>query len=268
MDVAVVISNKDPAGLNIKEHLLKEGFDNSGLKFENMPVLEAKLKNRTVKVYTTESESVHCEHIDELISADIFLFATKHQSAAGIHSFTVHSIGNFGKAAFGGKERTLGIAPSFYLKTGFQVLSELNVLKHDVIQEATHHGPYVEKQAMFLEIGSSIEEWKNPAAGKIAAKSIIKLFSAPEQPCRPAFGIGGLHHSPNFKKLIMESDIALSHICPKHNLPNLDEEMLLQAIEKSIPKAKLIVLDWKGLGKEKARIKKLAEGTGFEIMKV
>lgn len=268
MEVAVVVSKKDIAGLNIKEQLLKEGFDKTDDRFENNEVFELTIKGKKIGLYTTEEESVYCENIDKRIKADLFLFATKHQSAAKINSFTVHPIGNFGRAEFGGKEKELCKAPSFYLKTAFQLLTEFNELKHEVIQEATHHGPYMESPVMFIEIGSSPEEWRNQKGGRILAKSILELLSSKERHYKTAFGIGGMHHTPNFKKIILNSEIALSHLCPKYNLQNLDEEMVLQAIQKSIPKAEIALLDWKGLGTEKERIKELLSTIQIETIKL
>ncbi len=268
MKAAIIVSEKDLAGMNIKENLIKEGFQETGEEFENNAVYGLQTKNNEAALYTTKKDSVYRENIDKEIDADMFIFATRHQSAAGIHSFTVHPIGNFGKADFGGKEKTLCFSPAYYIKTGFQLLKEHNTLSHDVIQESTHHGPYLEKQAMFIEIGSSSDEWKNPKAGKIMAGVIIELLSSKEKNYKSAFGIGGLHHAPNFRKIITGEEMAISHICPKHHLTDLNDEIIGQAIEKSVPKAKIIVLDWKGLGAEKERIKQLAESTNLEVIRI
>lgn len=69
-----------------------------------------------------------------------------------------------------------------------------------------------------------------------------------------AFGIGGPHYANTFNKRILEKDIAIGHICPKYQLQNLDKEMIQQAMKKTIPKPDFVLLDWKGLGKEKQRI--------------
>ncbi len=268
MRFAVIVSKKDAAGLTIKDALLNEGFARTEDSFEGSPVFEAKLENHQVNLYTAQRDSVHCENLDREIDADIFMFATKHQSAAGIHSFSVHPIGNFGKAEFGGKDRTLCVSPAFYLKTGYQLLAKNNTLNHEIIQESTHHGPYMEKPSMFIEIGSSHEEWTNPKAGRILGKTIIELISTPAKQYKAAFGIGGLHHSPNFRQMILESDISLAHLCPKHHLENLNEALILQAIEKSSPKCELVVLDWKGLGTHKERISCLLSTINIEVIKL
>ena len=53
---------------------------------------------------------------------------------------------------------------------------------------------------------------------------------------------------------MLNSNLAVGHICAKYNLENLDENLIKDTIEKIIPKPKFVLLDWKGLGKEKQRI--------------
>lgn len=267
MDIAVIISLQDKASINIKEHLLLNGFEKTGL-FKNQAIYELSMKQHKIAIYTIETNSVHVENLDKEISADTFVFATKHQSRAGIHSFSVHPIGNWGVADFGGKNRTLSPSPAALMKECFLALTENNPGMHQVIQEATHHGPFIEKPVMFIEIGSSLDEWQKPLNGKVIATSLLQAIEAPAKKYTSAIGIGGLHHTPNFKKLMMGEDIAVSHICPKHMLTHLDNEMIIQALAKSDVPAKLAILDWKGLGPEKARIKEMVEQAGIEAMRV
>ncbi len=265
MDIAVVVSLQDPAGLNIKEQMLKEGFEKEGV-FRGQDFYSIVLKGRKIGLYTVANDSVHSENIDREIEAGLFVFATKHQSRAGIHSLSVHPIGNWGRADYGGRDRTLCPSPAAFIRQGFLALQENNPGGHEIIQEATHHGPYMEKPVMFMEIGSSQEQWENPANGKALARSILSAIQA-EKKCTAALGIGGPHHSPNFRKLVTE-DISLAHICPRHMLGNLDSQMLMQALEKSVPKAKIIALDWKGLGREKERIREMVKEAGVEVIRV
>ena len=64
---------------------------------------------------------------------------------------------------------------------------------------------------------------------------------------------------------MLKSDIAVGHICPKHNLETLDEEMLNQMLEKTLPKPEFVMLDWKGLGKEKQRILELLKNNNIKF---
>jgi D-aminoacyl-tRNA deacylase len=57
-------------------------------------------------------------------------------------------------------------------------------------------------------------------------------------------------------------------VAPKHNLESVDRDMLNQMIAKSIERVTYIIVDWKGLGKEKNRIMRLVENTGLEVLRV
>ena len=69
----------------------------------------------------------------------------------------------------------------------------------------------------------------------------------------------------NFNKVVLRTEIAFSHICPKFQLENLDEELIKQSIEKTKEKVDFIVLDWKGLGKEKQRIVEMLKNLNLEF---
>ena len=124
----------------------------------------------------------------------------------------------------------------------------------EITLEATHHGPYVEKPAVFVEIGSTEKEWSDKSNGVIIANTIMNALNNENNNYKIAVGIGGPHYCLNFNKIMLRTDIGISHICPKHQLENLNEKLIKQAIEKTAEKADFILLDWKGLGKEKQRI--------------
>ncbi len=268
MKIAIIVSKKDPAGMNIKQCLLElYSFKETEDKFDDNPVFE--LDN--TKLYTVNNGSVHCENIDQKINADLFIFATKHQSVSGIHSLCVHSPGNWSKADFGGEDNKLCVSPALYLAEGLIKLKELNQnLDYEIIQECTHHGPSLEKPVMFIEIGSKKEQWIKKKAGLIIAKTIKYLLTIKPKQRKVALGLGGPHHCPNFMKLIYKEDLAFSHVCPKYNINNFNNDLLDQAITKSEPKVELIVLDWKGLGNAESRnrIFNLVENKNIKIKKI
>ena len=80
-----------------------------------------------------------------------------------------------------------------------------------------------------------------------------------EKRYRSCIVLGGSHYNSVAKKIILNTEYSVGHVCPKHNLKNLDSEMLKQMIEKSDDKVELVVIDWKGLGDEKQRVLKLLE---------
>jgi D-aminoacyl-tRNA deacylase len=69
-----------------------------------------------------------------------------------------------------------------------------------------------------------------------------------------AIGIGGPHYCPEFTKLQLNSNVAISHIIPKYVAP-ITEEMIKQAWEKTQEEPDFAIVDWKGLGKSEERQK-------------
>ena len=214
-------------------------------------------KNKEIKVYTTDKISVHCENLDKEIDADFFIFASKHRSEKETKSLSVHALGNWAIAELGGKDYQLCIAPALYLRKAILLLEKFNKIGYEVIQECTHHGPYLKKPVMFIEIGSTEHQWKDVEAAKVIAKAILALISEEVEEKPVIMGIGGLHTTPNFKKLL--KDYALGHVCPKYMLKHLTPELIKQAMERSIPKIERIFVDWKGLKEYKEKVKSMLE---------
>ena len=256
LDVALVASEQDPAGMNIANCLKK------------LKEFPAEIGGRKTGLFFREKFITDLDHIDREIDADVFIFLSQHVSKAGVHSLSVHSIGNFGRALGSGKDNHLVPAPAGLMRDCFKLLKkkvEEEKAGYSVILEATHHGPVLEKPSMFVEIGSDLEHYEDPLAGGIVASAVIESIESPsELKSGDVFvGVGGMHHCPNFEKVLLKK--AVSYVCPKYLLQNLNEELTAQAMEKSVPKSKGVLLDWKGLGKEKARLKEMFEKMGAEV---
>ena len=268
MNLAIISSSKDPAGINIRNNLIELfDFKKLNVKFDGNNVFEFdKIKNKNIKLYLINDDLIFSENIDKKIDADILIFASKHRSKENTPSFAVHAIGNFGQAELGGQEKKLCMSSAVLLKNLFIELNKTaSNTNFQLTMEATHHGPYVEKPAVFAEIGSTEKEWNDKENGKIIAKTIMNLINNENKNYKIAVGIGGPHYCNNFNKIALRTDIALSHICPKHQLGNLNEELIKQAIEKTAEKVDFILLDWKGLGKEKQRIINLLKNLNLEF---
>ena len=261
MNYAIITSSKDEAGKNIRASLLQlypfkaeRGFHALG----------------DIALYETDKESIYCENLDREINADILIFATKHQSKAGTKSLSVHIPGNFGKAEMGGKEKTLCIAPASLLKAMFLELNEngKELKDYEITLETVHHGPSLEKPAMFIEIGSSHNEWGIKEAGNIIAKTIMNVLQKPIKECKAVIAIGGPHYPREYNKFLLRTEYAIGQMCPEYQLPNLDEAMLKQMLEKNVEKIEFILLDWKGLKAHKEIVKALLEKANMPYRKV
>ncbi|MEK6972957.1 MAG: D-aminoacyl-tRNA deacylase [archaeon] len=263
----VVISEKDPAGMNIREELLREfEFKPNGKKFEGKEVLQYK----NFEILLTQERQVFADSVNSY-ETDLFIFASTHASKTGKPCLTVHPIGNWGKAELGGKDKTL-------VKTSAEVLSnylrglkfyvEENKLNYDVCLEATHHGPYLEKPTIFIELGSSEKQWSDKNAANAIAKTIVNYFNFNETKPTVCIALGGNHYCSEFTKLVLRKNYAISHICPEYALQNFNEDNLKQMIEKTVEKVDCILIDEKGLGKENLRVKEILQKSGMRIEKV
>ena len=266
-------SAKDIAGATIKQQLLKNyGFTETGRQFDGFPVFTLPIDGHEARLFTISSDSIHAENIDRRIPADLFVFATRHVSRTGVPALTAHSVGNWGKADFGGRDDTICTTSASLLKLFLQNLAAVaksEDYKGEVVQESTHHGPYLEKPAVFIEVGSAESDWKDERLASMVADSLIGGlgdYAALENDFVPVVGLGGLHYGSGFRKLMLDSDYAVGHICPKHHLQSLTMELLRQAMESC--GAESVALDWKGLGQEKQRIKELLSAGKIESFKV
>ena len=248
---AIVCSSKDTASINIKDSLVSNhNFSESDEYFEGNKVLE----KENIKIYTIERESIYAENIDQHIKADFFIFASKHQSKSKIPSLTVHSIGNWGKAELGGKDNTLVRSSALLQRDLFLNLNKYSTSKFEIVNEATHHGPYLDEPTMFIEIGSTKLEWSNKDNADIIAKVIINTLKKERGNSKVSIGIGGLHTCTNFNNIVLNENIAIAHFCPKYALLHLNKKMIIEAINKTIEKVDFILIDYKGLKTEKQRI--------------
>ena len=249
MEYKIIISKKDLASLTIYEALKKINF--------------------TENVHVIQERTIYTEDIDKKYPADFIIFPTKHQSESLKKTLSVHNPGNWGKAELGGKDSTLPPSNSIILKNALLELKKLNNLDYEVSGEVTHHGPNLSTPSLFIEIGSSPLQWKDEEAALIIAKTIKSIIKNPHPTnYQTAIGIGGGHYMPSFNKIIERTNISLSFICPKHNLESLNENILKQAIEKTKSYVDFLLVDWKGVGEHKEKIKKLAEKINLPLKRV
>ncbi|MBD3310116.1 hypothetical protein GF351_02765 [Candidatus Woesearchaeota archaeon] len=254
MKSAIIISKQDPAF-----ETFEKAFSDAGLPLE-------------ASIYPVQETAVFQEDIDRKIDADVFIFASRHSGKGEIRSLCVHTPGNWDKALLGGRHGELCTAyPSLVKLVYQQFCKAAQGSGYQPTLEVTHHGPLIDKPCLFVETGPSEKEWKDQQAADMVASSVSEVLnkniSRIAGSHRIAFGIGGTHYCSNFNKVELDTDIALSHICPKHMLEHLDESMVLKAFERSFQKPGFAILDWKGMGKEKQRIISLLESMDIPFMR-
>jgi len=265
MKPCIIVSAKDMAGMNIREALVgMHGFRETTETFKGNPVF----MKEGIKLYTLTEETIHSDGIDEEIEGDYIIFATRHKSEAGTKSFTVHVPGNWGKAEAGGKEKTLCNALPSLMKEALNKIKNIYTGEDfEIVQECTHHGPAIDKPCMFIEIGSKEEEWKRQDAGEVIANVVNFIVMNKPKKYKSVVVIGGGHYNQVATKLMLDSEFAVGHICPKYALASLDASLVKQAIKNNGEEFCKVVLDWKGLGPEKQRVSKILTELGVKFEK-
>ena len=119
----------------------------------------------------------HLHHFHHLDIENI-VFLSRHKAASGRPSLTVHPIGNWGAADYGGKEGEISGATPEWMTGLLLNIRKNRIPGYDVCFEATHHGPLLETPTMFLEIGSSESEWEKMEPAEALIKSLLELKPA------------------------------------------------------------------------------------------
>lgn len=247
----IVASKLDKAGINITTQLSQ---------FRENPLLSGMKNTPNFDFYLIDTEIIDDSGIDQnkINQYDFILFASKHKSESREKTLCVHVPGNWRSADLGGKAGKICKSSALFFKQVFEKLNEnaehYKLKDYKITIEATHHGPLIDKPGIFIEIGSTENEWTDRRAAFIIAKTIsetIKDFK--ENPYNEvAIAIGGPHYCPNFNKIQLKSNIAISHIISSYSFP-LTEEMINEALEKTEEEVDFFLLDWKGLGNAEKR---------------
>ena len=252
----ILASKQDEAGMNIATQLFQ---------FRKNPVSGIlSQEEKYFDIFIVDNSILFEENLnlDKLREYDFVIFASKHKSEKHEKSLTVHAPGNFSfeEPKFGGKPGKICKASAVFQKQIFKKLKEnaekSALKKYSVTLEATHHGPLINKPCLFIEIGATEEEWKDKRAGFAVAKTISETIEefAGNKYNEIVVGIGGPHYCPEFNKLQLNSNIAISHVIPKYISP-ITEEILKEAWKKTDEEPDFFVVDWKGLGNAEQRQK-------------
>jgi D-aminoacyl-tRNA deacylase len=264
----LIASEKDLASMTMSNYLKNnKGFEalEHGSNF-----FESKI-HKNARLYVTNLELLSLDTLDAHVQRPkALIFLSKHESAKNIPALTCHFTGNFSDNHFGGNPRELGLTyPSLQKNLIHRINSKKSLVPdYEISIEATHHGPTsLQSPIVFVEIGSTAIQWADTNAASILCDAILDVIATGFRSCdKVGIGLGGSHYPAKFNKLLLESEYGLATIAAKHNLNLVDHYMLEQMSSKSIEKVTHIVLDKKGLGKEKTRIVNLIERYGLDIL--
>lgn len=264
-------SQKDLAATHIKHQLLTLfPFTETSATYDNQPIYQLD----QLSLVTIEPDSIYADNLDDHFAADLFIFASRHKSAAFQPALLTHIPGNWAEAELGGKPSTLCIAPPSAMKIALKTLlseqERLGLTDWACGLEATHHGPFIKSTpVLYIEIGSTEREWQNPLAAEIVARTIVLTAQQYQTPYTTVLGFGGPHYCPGFTRLNSETEYAVSHVMPRYHLNQLSETLIAQAIQRSRPKPTIAALDWKGMkGVQREQVKALAEALGLQVTRI
>ncbi|MDW5564078.1 MAG: D-aminoacyl-tRNA deacylase [Methanomassiliicoccus sp.] len=226
----LVCSAEDNASVNIRDSLLASGVWSEGGEFEGAPVY----RNGSLTMITVPRLHLFCDDLDLAVENHLgtkpteVVFLSRHKAASGQRSLTVHPIGNWGKADYGGREGTVvPAAPHLMTSLLRRLKKEAEGLDFEVTFEVTHHGPFLDTPTLFIEIGSSEATWGDRGAGEAIARTLQKTEVTANL---VAMGIGGGHYAPRFTEASLGKKISFGHMLPNYaidlqNLPALAEKV-------------------------------------------
>jgi D-aminoacyl-tRNA deacylase len=259
----------------LRIQLLASKVDNAGMNI--LEFIKKPLKEEAIVI---QGESIFAdEELTDNIkdNKNTLIFLSRHRAKSLRPSLTIHPIGNFTKAEFGGKDSTLIKCNSFLQKQLFLNILKLHssekynfLYQYETSLEVTHHGPYTSNPLIYIEVGSSEDQWADLEACRLIADTIniLNIDSLYDhESWISSIGFGGNHYSQKFTKQMRISDYAIGHICAKYAIPFLTQELIQQMIEKTIPKPEIAMFDRKSM-KRKQQIREWLADFDLEVIQV
>lgn len=270
--ILFIASTLDTAGMNIAKQLITNySFIKVSESFHNNPVYLKFINNEETKILFVNTEIVDTQFLGKLFNPKLFIFLSRHSSAKGIPTLSVHTPGNLSEAKFGGKPRKVSISPAQAMKSVLSKLEKLRnekSLNYEVSYECTHHGPSLDTPSMFVELGSSHKQWSDKEAAKVVAEAVTAAI-LDSSTCYVSLGIGGPHYNKKFSKMALSNQRAFGHIIPKYALSEINTEIINHCIEKTLETVDSVVLDWKGIkAKHKPKIISGLDAIGISWEKI
>lgn len=222
---------------------------------------------------TIEEIHLYLDHVDRIVGEalnvtfDEVVFLSKHRAASGKPTLTVHPIGNFGKADHGGLDEMLVPASPSFLSGLLRTLSRCSAgLPFEVSYEVTHHGPYLEVPATYVEIGSDESRWGDVDAARAMARALLSWVPA-DGP--KVIGVGGGHYAPRFTEVTMTKRVQFGHMLAKHVIQGRKDADVLSLVEKAAAATmtRSVYVHKKSFSRPEAkRTVELLEGAGYEVL--
>jgi D-tyrosyl-tRNA(Tyr) deacylase len=283
---------KDPVAAHVWQALRNEfPTRDSGSAVDGRPVLElADVSGNQLALVTTDEVISHdydryASILNEQFGdADVIGLVNWHEGANAPNAiFTVQTSGDMRAGTFS------PVDPKVTRSLLLAIESErakADLSAFQCFMEATHWSGVmygspgtrvadVKASVVDIEIGSSPDDWGNPAAACVLARSLTRIFEFAEQPVCSLLCVGGVHFEPSFTNAVLETRngvaLAASHILPNHWLVSegyeRDDRLAdWQACARSIAGGvDAIVYHDKLKSSYKAQARKLADLLGVQL---
>jgi D-tyrosyl-tRNA(Tyr) deacylase len=255
--ILIVTSSEDAASMNIRARLLELAKWEPRGRFAGTDALALGGMRMALiadgHLWADDVDARFAEATGERPA--LVVFASRHRSQSGKATLTVHPIGNYGAAEFGGKPSTL--VPSAPREMTF-ALTRLKLhgagLPYEISYEATHHGPTLSTPTFYIEIGSDESRWPDPKAAEAIARTILDLdgFKPDDVSLPIAVGVGGGHYAPRHTDAALSGLASFGHIVPNHALDEEPQARIQLALDAT-PGAKAVYFHRKSMKKPLVR---------------
>ncbi|HIG99712.1 MAG TPA: transposase [Thermoplasmata archaeon] len=247
MTVLIVSSAEDPASTNIKYSLLEQTtWEEHGIFYDTPVYRHTSMKN--LMMVTIPDKKIRHENIDQEVhdqlnlTPDIAIFLSRHRSKTGEPTLTVHPIGNFSDALFGGQPKTLVLAAPRMMTQILRLIKknlQQTNLGYKVCYEVTHHGPFLKIPTLFVEVGSTEVQWQQKEPARIIATSLLEMLPTAQyeknfpKDIPVLLGIGGGHYAPRFTEIALQKKVAFGHMIPTYKIDEgaIDDEILEKTMQ-------------------------------------
>lgn len=202
----------DTASVNVADRLRElVDFEEKGLFNGHRILAHEALRLIKIDEMHITNENLHERLPPSLTDPELVVFLSRHKSESGTPTLSVHPIGNFADAPYGGRPGTVVESHPAWMAGLFEALRERDPAGYEVTYEATHHGPYLEAPTLFYELGSTEDEWTDERAGRVLAEALLAAEPVEQT---PVLWVGGGHYCPQVNDAVRAGEIAPGHVIP------------------------------------------------------
>ena len=270
MSRLLICCPQDIPSVNMAAYLKRNGdWEDMGSDGENTYIRRGDDVMMTISGLHITSEFIDDTARRFGIRVDEVVFMSRHKAASAIPTLTVHPIGNYKAADFGGRPETLVKSSQESMSQALRLISRYNHTDlFKVSFEVTHHGPYLETPTYFIEIGSDETHWGDKDAAEILGR--VLEDTVPADGHTIAIGVGGGHYAPRFTEMALGYKIDIGHMVPGYQLDGMDDETVVRFLKQASEATegtKCVYLHKKAFKKsEQRRMEELIASAGFEVM--